>query len=117
MATGWWSKVTNNRFKFSAPIVTKPVVVGHPTSCDPTQAVTEAKKALKFKNPSGEYRFIVFSMDSKCGQGERGIAESPGKNILVNAFEDMQNFASDAHEGFRPYDFASVITHEIGHTF
>ncbi len=117
LATGWWSKVTNNRFKFSAPIVTKPVVVGHPTSCDPTQAVTEAKKALKFKNPSGEYRFIVFSMDSKCGQGERGIAELPGKNILINPFEDMQNFASDAHEGFRPYDFASVITHEIGHTF
>jgi len=116
-ATNWWSKVTNNRFKFSIPTVTKPVVVSHPTSCDPTQAVTEAKKALKLKAPSGEYRFIVFAMDAKCGQGERGIAELPGKNILINPFEAMRNFVSDAHAGFSPYDFASVLTHEIGHTF
>ena len=116
-ATDWWSKVTNNRFKFSAPIVTKPVVVSHPTSCNPRQAVTEALKALKFKTPSGENRFIVFAMDAKCGQGERGIAETPGKNILLNPFEDMQNFFSDAHEEFRAFDFASVLTHEIGHTF
>ncbi len=116
-ATEWWSKVTNDRFKFNVPIVTKPAVVSHPTSCNPTQAVTEAKKALKFKAPSGEYRFIVFAMDAKCGQGERGIAELPGKNILLIPFEDMGNFFSDTHEEFNATDLASVLTHEIGHTF